>query len=226
MKKEEQGRQAEEVQERAGKESGRPMGILTVDAAGAAAAGRMEDTVWHELVNAGRTRKILSGPLSEDSPAVSVNLGSFVAGLSGIGFKLLSASDGGRRLGFSDVYLPVGIHAVGQIDLYSDQFVGLFLAKQPQPVSSQQQAVSAIDIESLMGGKSEDSLGLSVCGLRREVVLVGQDISFDGYLLSDLFGRHGLYLAFFQAERIPWFNFMPAPMYCYGIGLKEPVKGH
>lgn len=63
MKKEEQGRQAEEVQERAGRESGRPMGILTVDAAGAAAAGRMEDTVWHELVNAGRTRKILSGPL-------------------------------------------------------------------------------------------------------------------------------------------------------------------
>ena len=63
MKKEEQGRQAGEVQEQTGKESGRPMGILTVDAAGTAAAGRMEDTVWHELINAGRTRKILSGPL-------------------------------------------------------------------------------------------------------------------------------------------------------------------
>ena len=95
--------------------------------------------------------KFLPGSLSEDTSAVSVNFSSFVAGLSGIGFKLLSASDGGRRLGFSDVYLPIGIHTIGQIDLYSNQFVGLFLAKQTQPVSGQQQTVSAIDIESLMG---------------------------------------------------------------------------
>ena len=173
-----------------------------------------------------KTLKFLPGPLPEDTSAVSVNLGSFVAGLSGIGFKLLPASDGGRRFGFSDVYLPVGIHAVGQIDLYSNQFVGLFLAKQSQPVSGQQQTVSAIDIESLVCGESEDSLGLSVCSLRREVVFVWQDVPLYGYLLSNLFGRHDLDLALLWAEGIPRVDFMPAPVYCDGFGLQEPVKGH
>ena len=39
-------------------------GILTVDVSGTTQVERKEDLVWHELVNAQRTRKILSGSLS------------------------------------------------------------------------------------------------------------------------------------------------------------------
>lgn len=63
MKKETQSRQAEEVQERERRASGRPQGILTVDASGASAEQDVEDAAWHELVNAYRTRRILSGNL-------------------------------------------------------------------------------------------------------------------------------------------------------------------
>ena len=41
-----------------------PKGILTVSALGTAQTEKKEDLVWHELVNAQRTRKILSGNLS------------------------------------------------------------------------------------------------------------------------------------------------------------------
>ncbi len=65
MKEESKSRVAEGVQESAVRSRSRPAGILTVDAGGAAAeAKNQEDMVWHELMNAQRTRKILSGPLS------------------------------------------------------------------------------------------------------------------------------------------------------------------
>lgn len=64
MAEENQGRKAGEVQERAKQGRGRPMGILTVDASGNPAVRDAEDEAWHELVNAYRTRKILSGNLS------------------------------------------------------------------------------------------------------------------------------------------------------------------
>ena len=65
MKEESKSRQAEEVQGKNAESRSRPLGILTVDASGTAAdERRQEDAVWHELVNAQRTRKILSGPLS------------------------------------------------------------------------------------------------------------------------------------------------------------------
>ena len=55
---------AEEVQERTPGSTKRPQGILTVDASGISAERGTEDAAWHELVNAQRTRKILSGSLS------------------------------------------------------------------------------------------------------------------------------------------------------------------
>ncbi len=65
MKEESKSRQAEEVQGKNAESRSRPLGILTVDVSGVAAdERRQEDAVWHELVNAQRTRKILSGPLS------------------------------------------------------------------------------------------------------------------------------------------------------------------
>ncbi len=64
MAEENQGRKAGEVQERIKSGRGRPMGILTVDASGNTAVRDAEDEAWHELVNAYRTRKILSGNLS------------------------------------------------------------------------------------------------------------------------------------------------------------------
>lgn len=64
MAEENQGRKAGEVQERTKLGRGRPMGILTVDASGNVAVRNAEDEAWHELVNAYRTRKILSGNLS------------------------------------------------------------------------------------------------------------------------------------------------------------------
>lgn len=64
MKEENQGRPAEEVQEKQRGNGARSMGILTVDASGNAAARDDEDEAWHELINAYRTRKILAGNLS------------------------------------------------------------------------------------------------------------------------------------------------------------------
>ncbi len=65
MKEESKSRVAEGVQDGVVRSRSRPAGILTVDAGGAAAEMRnQEDLVWHELMNAQRTRKILSGPLS------------------------------------------------------------------------------------------------------------------------------------------------------------------
>lgn len=63
MKKENQSQPAEEVQEKEARRSSRPMGVLTVDASGVSAERDTGDTAWHELVNAYRTRKILSGDL-------------------------------------------------------------------------------------------------------------------------------------------------------------------
>ena len=63
MKKDNQSQPAEEVQEKDNRRSNRSMGILTVDASGALAERDTGDTAWHELVNAYRTRKILSGDL-------------------------------------------------------------------------------------------------------------------------------------------------------------------
>lgn len=48
----------------AGKAQNRALGILTVDASGAAVGRESADVAWHEIVNAYRTRKILSGNLS------------------------------------------------------------------------------------------------------------------------------------------------------------------
>lgn len=64
MKKDKQSQVAEEVEFKAEPVRSRTMGILTVDAAGNAAERNEEDEAWHELVNAYRTRKILSGNLS------------------------------------------------------------------------------------------------------------------------------------------------------------------
>lgn len=64
MKKETKAQPTEEVQKKAEQGRIRPMGILTVDAAGNAAERDPEDETWHELVNAHRTKKILSGGLS------------------------------------------------------------------------------------------------------------------------------------------------------------------
>ncbi|MFR5631460.1 MAG: S1 RNA-binding domain-containing protein [Monoglobales bacterium] len=63
MKKENGSMQEGEVQKKAGKESGRSVGILTVDASGSAAERESEDIAWHELINAQRTRKVVSGSL-------------------------------------------------------------------------------------------------------------------------------------------------------------------
>ena len=63
MKKENQSQPAEEVQEKDNRRSNRSMGILTVDASGVLAERDTGDTAWHELVNAYRTKKILSGDL-------------------------------------------------------------------------------------------------------------------------------------------------------------------
>lgn len=63
MKKESQNQPPEEAQEKNNCRLNRPMGILTVDASGASAERDTEDAAWHELVNAYRTRKILSGDL-------------------------------------------------------------------------------------------------------------------------------------------------------------------
>ena len=63
MKKDNQSQPAEEVQEKDNRRSNRSMGILTVDASGVLAERDTGDTAWHELVNAYRTRKILSGDL-------------------------------------------------------------------------------------------------------------------------------------------------------------------
>lgn len=65
MKEESKSRVAVGVQEGVVRSRSRPAGILTVDAGGAAAEAKNQDElVWHELMNAQRTRKILSGPLS------------------------------------------------------------------------------------------------------------------------------------------------------------------
>lgn len=64
MKEENQSQSAKEVQEKAKRIVTRPMGILTVDASGSVSIRETEDENWHELVNAYRTRKILSGNLS------------------------------------------------------------------------------------------------------------------------------------------------------------------
>lgn len=64
MKKENQSQSAEEVQERDNRRVTRPMSILTVDASGVSSERDKGNTAWHELVNAYRTRKILSGELS------------------------------------------------------------------------------------------------------------------------------------------------------------------
>ena len=64
MSDEKEDRSAKEVQERAGKAQNRALGILTVDASGAAVGRESADVAWHEIVNAYRTRKILSGNLS------------------------------------------------------------------------------------------------------------------------------------------------------------------
>lgn len=64
MKDEIQGHRTESVQEREMQRVTRSMGILTVDASGAAVQPEEQDAAWHELVGAQRTRKILSGNLS------------------------------------------------------------------------------------------------------------------------------------------------------------------
>lgn len=64
MSDEKEDGSAKEVQERAGKAQNRALGILTVDASGAAVGRESADVAWHEIVNAYRTRKILSGNLS------------------------------------------------------------------------------------------------------------------------------------------------------------------
>lgn len=64
MKEESKGRMAEGVQDGVSRSRSRPVSILTVDSAGASAERNQEDMVWHELMNAQRTRKILSGALS------------------------------------------------------------------------------------------------------------------------------------------------------------------
>ena len=64
MREDSEGRLAEEVQEREKRVHVQPMGILTVDASGAAARQESGDITWHEMVNAYRTKKILSGGLS------------------------------------------------------------------------------------------------------------------------------------------------------------------
>lgn len=66
VKDESQRGQAGEVRERGRPGAGRLTGVLTVDVdtAGAPRENETEDAVWHELVNAQRTRKILSGSLS------------------------------------------------------------------------------------------------------------------------------------------------------------------
>lgn len=64
MREETDSRLAGEVQEKAGRVQPRTQGILTVDASGAAVSRESADVVWHEIVNAYRTRKILSGSLS------------------------------------------------------------------------------------------------------------------------------------------------------------------
>lgn len=64
MKETNESRPAEEAPERVSRGHGRPMGILTVDASGAAVRQESEDVTWHEMVNAYRTRKILTGGLS------------------------------------------------------------------------------------------------------------------------------------------------------------------
>lgn len=51
------------AKEKPKKRAARPQGILTVDASGNAAGRGLEDVAWHELINAQRTRKILSGEL-------------------------------------------------------------------------------------------------------------------------------------------------------------------
>lgn len=63
MKKENQNQPPVEAQEKNNRRLNRPMGILTVDASGASVERDTEDAAWHELVNAYRTRKILSGDL-------------------------------------------------------------------------------------------------------------------------------------------------------------------
>ena len=64
MREDSEGRLAEEVQEREKRVHVHQMGILTVDASGAAARQESGDITWHEMVNAYRTKKILSGGLS------------------------------------------------------------------------------------------------------------------------------------------------------------------
>ena len=64
MREDSEGRLAEEVQEREKRGHVHQMGILTVDASGAAARQESGDINWHEMVNAYRTKKILSGGLS------------------------------------------------------------------------------------------------------------------------------------------------------------------
>ena len=64
MKEESKSRVAVGAQDGVSRSRSRPASILTVDAAGAVAERDQEDVVWHELMNAQRTRKILSGPLS------------------------------------------------------------------------------------------------------------------------------------------------------------------
>ena len=64
MKEENKSHQAEEVRGKTGRGQSHAAAILTVDASGAAVGREMEDAAWHELVNAYRTRKILSGSLS------------------------------------------------------------------------------------------------------------------------------------------------------------------
>lgn len=63
MKKENGSMQEREVQENAKKELGRAFGILTVNVSGSAAERETEDIAWHALINAQRTRKVLSGSL-------------------------------------------------------------------------------------------------------------------------------------------------------------------
>ena len=63
MREDSEGRLAEEVQEREKRGHVHQMGILTVDASGAAARQESGDITWHEMVNAYRTKKILSGGL-------------------------------------------------------------------------------------------------------------------------------------------------------------------
>lgn len=52
------------VQEKRHPDASPPKGILTVDSSAVGVLQRQEDLAWHELVNAQRTRKILSGNLS------------------------------------------------------------------------------------------------------------------------------------------------------------------